>query len=126
MKLIQEKSAGNFINSYEKGTVVINQIAYHDSIIVPLMGDIRRWEFHALEEFTVEVFKKLIQEHPADLYILGLGDEFDFIDRKLLLPFFDAKKGVEAMNNNSACKTFNILQSEKRNVMLVLLASTPE
>lgn len=52
--------------------------------------------------------------------IIGTGDKQVFPDTKILKDLADNNIAYEIMNTHSACRTFNILQQENRDVMAVL------
>ena len=65
-----------------------------------------------MADFNIESFKPLIDQQP-ELVILGTGKNLTFPDHQALQAFHQAGIGVEVMNTASACRTFNVLVSEK-------------
>ncbi len=56
-----------------------------------------------------------------DLLIIGTGDKSVFLSPKQQVEIQNMGIGIESMNNQSACRSFNLLLSDARNVGLLLL-----
>jgi len=57
----------------------------------------------------------------AEIVLLGSGTRFAFPDPAVLAPLYAARIGVEVMDTPAACRTFNILAAEGRNVVAALV-----
>jgi uncharacterized protein len=67
-----------------------------------------------------ELVAALLERHP-EVVLLGTGAAFRFPSRALLAPIQAAGIGVEVMDTPAACRTFNILLGEGRNVIAALV-----
>ena len=56
-----------------------------------------------------------------EIILLGTGASFVFPDRARLAPLYNAGLGVEVMDTPAACRTYNILLGEGRNVVAALI-----
>jgi uncharacterized protein len=71
--------------------------------------DINENSFAAIESLEVEII------------LLGTGSIQEHLKPSLLEYFSKKNIAIEAMNNQSACRTYNILANEERKVMLALM-----
>ena len=55
--------------------------------------------------------------------IIGTGSTFTFPEPQLLAPLRNAGIGVEVMDTPAACRTYNILLGEGRNVVAALIVT---
>ena len=60
-------------------------------------------------------------ELAPEIVLLGTGAQFRFPEPALLAPLYKAGIGVEVMDTPAACRTYNILLGEGRNVVAALL-----
>ena len=57
----------------------------------------------------------------ADIILLGTGDRLRFPHPSVLRALTEARIGVEVMDVRAACRTYNILLAEERQVAAALL-----
>lgn len=93
--------------------------SYPHSIIVTADG-ITAWRPRHRSEVTPDDLQQILQ-HPAQLIIWGSGQQFYMPAAQLRADFFAQQRGFEAMHSQAACGTFNLLLSDQRDVMAVLL-----
>ena len=65
-------------------------------------------------------FAELLELKP-ELVVFGSGTTFRFPDRSLLAAFSQARIGFEVMDTPAACRTYNVLSSEGRQIAAALL-----
>ena len=121
MKFHEIKSESlNLITDYSDSSVSIgNKIINHSSIIFP-DSMIENIDLQKVSDFNSRNIKKIYDLSPEIILIGSVGDE------KITSPdqfnkFYDKNISVEVMNLHAACRTFNILISEQRNVALILI-----
>lgn len=73
--------------------------------------------FEALTEADFDVFLELAPE----ILLLGTGPRQRFPHPRLLRALSEKRVGVEAMDLQAACRTYNILMAEERRVAAALL-----
>jgi uncharacterized protein len=88
------------------------------------------WPVYAFESLSKLDFAPLVAAAP-DLVILGTGPRQRFISPGLIGDLLSQRIGVECMDNQAACRTYNILMAEGRKVALALIfpdqqTKTPE
>lgn len=121
MKLHADRAEGvNIINAYTADSVSVNGEAHGRSILVPPTGEVIHWDVGALAELTEAHFARIAQAHP-ELVVFGSGKLLRFPPAALLRPLMAARIGIETMDTPAACRTYNILVAEGRQVMAALL-----
>lgn len=108
------------INSYQPGQVVVNKQIYTNSIIITPEKLITDWSPQIVTEITADNLKKILELSPQ-LVIIGTGAQQHFLDVALSLLFLQRGIGIEIMNTEAACRTYNVLLSEGRNVVAGLI-----
>lgn len=121
MKLHLTSAQGNqLISGYGNGWVEINAKRYTQSVIVMPEGVYTDWlatDFTSLENSHFEAIAKLKPE----VALLGTGSQIRFAHPKLYAMLTNAGIGLEFMDTAAACRTYNILMSEGRNVAAALI-----
>ena len=120
MELTQNRGTGNYIDSYQAGGFVINKTRYKSSLIIAPHSPVTMWRPCNLADLTTTDLASLVALKPKIL-ILGIGKTFNFPSVDLLAPFYAAGIGIEVMDTAAACRTYNILMSEERAVVVALL-----
>ncbi len=61
--------------------------------------------------------------HQPEIVLLGTGARLRFPHPSITAPLMQARIGLDVMDNRAACRTYNILVSEGRRVLVLLLAT---
>lgn len=121
MKLFQSDPGESYaIRSYQAGQVIINDQAYTESLVLAPTQLITDWPPQSADELTEADFDLLAELKP-DLVLLGTGEKQVFPPLSLYAPLLQQNIAVEVMNTGAACRTFNILASEGRQVIAALM-----
>ena len=113
------------ITGYDQTGVEINAERYNYSLVVlPEMAP-RAWDAPTFESLTVEHFDVIGADDP-DVVILGTGARQRFIHPRLTAALTLRRIGVECMDSQAACRTYNILMGEGRKVALALIIDAAE
>jgi uncharacterized protein len=121
MKFHLTKAAGrNLFTGYGEGYVSINDQRYDHSVIVAPEGEVEPWDADDLEGLTPAHFEALRTRAP-EVLILGTGDTHRFPRPEVIRPLVSAGVGFEAMDTKAACRTYNILMAEGRQVLAAIL-----
>ncbi|PSB92059.1 Mth938-like domain-containing protein [Candidatus Pandoraea novymonadis] len=110
----------NTITGYGDNHVEINKVCYMHSVIVFPDGDVRNWSVSHFDALLPEHFESLISLSP-EVVIFGSGKRLRLQNPRLTASLAELQIGVEAMNFQAACRTYNILMAEGRKVVLALL-----
>ena len=110
----------NIFSGYGPGYVVVNKKKYENSIITMPDKIIEDWQAPTVEKLSKEHFELLIPYEP-EIILLGTGATLRFPSPLVTKDLLESKIGVEVMDTNAACRTYNILMAEGRNVAAALL-----
>ena len=125
MKMRADRIEGqNAIARHGPDGVVVNGVAWTESVVVPWSGDVLPWRAETFESLTAAHFELLAARRP-ELVIFGSGARIRFPSPTLLRPLIDAGIGVETMDSAAACRTYNVLLAESRSVIAALLFTAP-
>ena len=78
------------------------------------------WPPQALDQLREAHFEPILALQP-ELVLLGTGTRQGFVPPPLLKCFYAAGIGIEMMTTDAACRTFNLLAAEDREVVAALL-----
>jgi uncharacterized protein len=120
MELQETLGEGPRIQAYENGTFVVDLQEYHGSILVEAEGVVRAWRPQRVDEIGEKDILELLSFN-SDVILLGTGEKQAFIEPKILAALYDANIGVEMMNTTAACRTYNLLMAEGRQVLAALI-----
>jgi uncharacterized protein len=121
MKLILTNPGESYaIRSYQAGHIVINDQAYSKSLVLAPKQLMTDWPPQSADELTEADFDMLKELRP-DLVLLGTGEKQIFPPLSLYAPLLQKNIAVEVMNTGAACRTYNILASEGRQVIAALM-----
>jgi uncharacterized protein len=108
------------VTGYEEDWVEINALRFKHSLIVLPESAPVVWPVSAFDALRPDDFAALEAVEP-DLVILGTGPRQHFIAPALTTKLLSKRIGVECMDNQAACRTYNILMAEGRKVALALI-----
>jgi uncharacterized protein len=110
----------NTISRQEPGRVWVGATAFDHSVIVPWVGAVQRWDVAAADALRPVDFEAVAALAP-EVVIFGSGLRLRFPPAALLRPLFERGIGVETMDTAAACRTYNVIVSERRSVVAALL-----
>ena len=121
MKLhLDPATAKNAITGYGEGYVMVNRQRFERSLVV--LPD------RILLDWPPNRFDDLAPEHLAalagldrEIILLGTGAQLRFPRPEIIEPPMRSGVGVEVMDLQAACRTYNILLAEDRRVAAALL-----
>jgi uncharacterized protein len=108
------------VTAYDDNGVEFNAIRYNSSLLVLPEIEPTTWPVTAFDALTVDHFAQINATQP-DVVIVGTGKRQRFAHPKLTAILTDRRIGVECMDNQAACRTYNILMAEGRKVALALI-----
>lgn len=112
-------TALNTVTAYGAGFVEINQIRHATNVIVT-PDQVIPWPLANFEALDVSDFEQL-RNLRSEVVLLGTGARQRFPHPRLTRPLADARIGLEVMDTQAACRTYNILMAESRKVAAALL-----
>ena len=108
------------MTAYGAGFVAVNGTRFERSLVVLPDRVVTDWSattFDALEAAHLAALVDL----GADIVLLGTGASIRFPRPELVRPLVEARIGLEVMDVQAACRTYNILMAEERKVAAALL-----
>ncbi len=121
MKLHADRmEGGNAISRHSTVGVIVSGVEYTHSVIVPWQGAITRWPPGDFAALTPQHFEMLAELGP-ELLIFGSGNRIRFAAPQLLRALMSRGIGFETMDTPAACRTYNVLRAEGRQVVAALL-----
>jgi uncharacterized protein len=107
----------NLISGYGIGYVAVNGQRYERNLIVTPNQIVDEWEVQVeLNEAALEPIERLVPQ----IILFGTGKTLRFPAAAVLKRLITLKIGYEFMDTQAACRTYNILLEEGRNVAVAL------
>jgi uncharacterized protein len=123
MKLHLSDAPGkNLFTGYGEGYVLINGKRHEGNLIV-LPGRTEPWKPRGVDDLTAEDFARLAALG-VEIVLLGTGKRQRFPSPALSIALPAAGIGLEVMDTGAACRTYNILVAEGREVAAALVLET--
>ncbi len=121
MKFEREQAAGrNTFTGYGEGYVAVNGARHSSSLVVGGERLVTDWPASSINALTPDHLAAIVELKP-EIVLLGTGSKFAFPEPALLAPLYKAGIGVEIMDTQAACRTYNILLGEGRNVVAAVI-----
>jgi uncharacterized protein len=117
---LSQNSRRNAFTAYGHGYVAVNGVRYETSLVVMPDRIADDWKVQNFESLARDNIEALAELNP-ELVLLGTGDVLRFPDPQLLANLTRAGIGAEVMDTRAACRTYNILAEEGRNVAAALI-----
>jgi uncharacterized protein len=111
------------VTAYDDAGVEINAVRFTYSLVVMPENPPVAWAPPSFDALAAEHFSQIEAAAP-DVVILGTGHRQRFVHPRLTAALTARRIGVECMDNQAACRTYNILMSEGRKVALALIFET--
>jgi len=106
--------------AYGEGYVAVNHEKHSKNLIVLPESIIPEWSTATVATLTSADMQVLL-ELGTEIVLLGTGSRLRFPQGALMRPFVPAGMGLEIMDIQAACRTYNILAAEGRQVAAALL-----
>ena len=120
MLLNRESGNGNIIRSFSAGELRINDAVFTNHVIVSADTIIGNWSPANITDLSTADFAEAIDAAP-DVIVFGTGPIQIFPPGAIITEILRQGIGFEIMDTGAACRTFNVLVAENRNVVAALL-----
>lgn len=120
MKLQPDRSDVQTITAHGPGWVGVQGERIAHSVVIGSRGQRVAWPCERFEELASEHFAQLA-EIGGEIVIFGSGTRLRFPQPAWLRPLIARRIGIETMDTAAACRTYNILAQEGRDVIVALL-----
>jgi len=108
----------NAVTAYGPGFVEINR-GRHTTNLIVTPDQVEPWAVTSFESLDATTFERL-RELRSEVVLLGTGTRQRFPNPRLTRSLTDARIGLEVMDTQAACRTYNILVGEGRRVAAAL------
>ncbi|MDD2844668.1 MAG: Mth938-like domain-containing protein [Rhodoferax sp.] len=125
MKIHPDIISVPFISSYGKGWVQVADQQLTRSVVLTSDGRRFEWSCARFEDLTAAHFEQVAQLK-TELVIFGSGERLRFPSAALTRALIECQIGIETMDTQAACRTYNILAGEGRHVAVALLMESPD
>jgi uncharacterized protein len=121
MKLQLEQPAGtNLVRAFGPGQLRIGDRTHTTSVIVTATALIAPWRPVSAQDLATSDLEPLLGLAP-EVVLLGTGARQQFPPAALLRILHEQRIGIEVMDTSAACRTYNVLVTEGRNVAAALI-----
>ena len=121
MKFEQEQPQGkNTFTGYGAGYVEVNRTRHARSLVMSGERLVTDWPVTSVAALAADHMAAIAELKP-EVVLLGTGATIQFPNAALLAPLYKAGIGVEVMDTPAACRTYNILLGEGRNVLAAVI-----
>ena len=120
MKFQADPTSGPSITGYGPGWITVNGEKISESVVVNSRGTHNSWNCIGYDALQAAHFEQLVALEP-ELVIFGSGERIRFPDPRWLEALYARRIGLETMDTQAACRTFNFLAGEGRRVVTALL-----
>lgn len=130
VKFSRDSANSNRIVSYELASIHVSAAAgatpliLQRSFIITADQIVTDWLPQQVEEITITHIDSVLALMPA-VILLGTGQRLRFPSPNILAHSQQHRVGMEVMDTAAACRTYNILAAEGRNVAAALLMIQP-
>jgi len=108
------------ISGYGTGWISVGQDKVTSSVVLTSKGQRFGWDCARFEDLDLAHFEQL-SALGTELVLFGSGSRLRFPRPEWLRPLIDKGIGLETMDTPAACRTYNILAGEGRQVAVALL-----
>jgi uncharacterized protein len=121
MKLHLTTAENNYlITAYDEKFIEVNKQRYQQSLIVMPQQLNDNWLVQDFANLTEAQFTQITELNP-EVVLLGTGKKHQFLHPKIYQILTQKGIPLECMTTAAACRTYNILMSEGRNVLAALI-----
>lgn len=108
------------ITGYDEYFIEVNKQRYTQSLTISPDKLITDWQVKSFADISEASFLKIIECNP-EVVLLGSGKKHQFLHPSIYQALTQKGVPLECMTTAAACRTYNILMSEGRNVLAALI-----
>ena len=120
MQINLETADKHAVQSYTATELKINHEFYRENLIISRDKIISSWQATAIQQLTMELMEPMLQCQP-EIIIIGHNLTGAQPPMAIMQALSKLRVGIECMSIGAASRTFNILLSEHRDVVLAIL-----
>ncbi|MCK5904811.1 MAG: hypothetical protein KAG86_05965 [Gammaproteobacteria bacterium] len=115
-----KETYNSLIESVGSGKIQYQGKWYEESLIIGIDKIIYPWKHPSVADLEVSDFESAFEGN-TEVILLGTGRKQVFPDTHLVTKILKRGVGIEVMDSKSACRTFNLLVSEYRRPLAMLM-----
>src|SRR5579863_10711589 len=116
---LDENHALYQIRAFKPGMIQVNEKILTHSVIIAPNQMIENWSPQTSEELSAATLSPVIALKP-DILLIGTGSALVLLPIEIYGDLINLGIGVEIMDTSAACRTYNALSAENRNVVAAL------
>lgn len=117
MKFSEDNTAdSHIIRAYDAHSVNINGMVFKQSLVVSKHHLVTDWRVRSIEDLNETLLAELLVIQP-EVILIGTGQKLQFPHPQCYASLLNQGIGVEFMDSGAACRTYNILRGEERQVV---------
>ncbi len=120
MKLQPDTISVQSISGYGADWIGLGHERVTSSVVIGSSGERQAWPCERFEDLSAEHFTSLAALG-ADIVIFGSGTRIRFPRADWIQALVEKQIGIETMDTQAACRTYNVLAAEGRRVVAALL-----
>ena len=113
-----------FIRSVSEKGIRVNNDYFKGPFIISGQRIVPEWNVKCVGDINEESLQVVFDLQP-EVILIGTGNTQVFLPPATQVHFFRRNFGFEVMTTDAACRTFNVLVAEGREVVAALLPLTP-
>ena len=113
------------VRAYTTNQITIGDKHYCSSIILTPTQVVTDWAQPSVTGLSDCDFRLMLEFEP-ELVLLGTGRRLLFPSPSITYPLINQSIGLEVMDTAAACRTYNILAGEGRNVLAALILESTD
>ena len=117
---LDRPATAHIVRSYAPGLIRIGDRDYADSVIVNATALIVPWRPRRMADLAAADLEPVLALRP-EVLLIGSGERQAFPAPELLAALYAARLGFEIMATGAACRTYNVLIAEGREVAAALM-----
>ena len=120
MKLQPDRIEPQSVTAYGSGWIAIQGEKITHSVLITSEGLRLDWNCRSFDDLNTQHFAQLAKLD-VELIIFGSGERMRFPKPEWQIDLMQQRIGLEAMDTQAACRTYNILAGEGRKVAAALI-----
>ncbi len=121
MKFNEESSTNShIIQSYNDSEIIIDGKVFSSSFIISKNTLIESWPVADISQLESDHLKAILDMRP-EVILIGTGQKLVFPSPQSYVSVINQGMGIEFMDSGAACRTYNVLVSEGRNVVTAII-----
>jgi len=117
---LEKAGTAHIINDYGASCVTIQTRTYRNSLCISPHEILEDWQHPPPQAITIKEFATMCTWRP-ELLLLGTGERHVFVQPAIIAALHQQGIALEVMTTPAACRTYNVLVSERRKVAAALM-----